>query len=63
MVHGEVATIAPSELPKGSVITTSGRISGVTEPGELSVQLAHLELDGWIASRGGTWCRVTPPDG
>jgi Domain of unknown function (DUF5130) len=34
---GEVATIAPSELPKGSVITTSGRISGVTEPGELSV--------------------------
>ena len=37
MVHGEVATIAPSELPKGSVITTSGRISGVTEPGELSV--------------------------
>ncbi|MCW2661857.1 MAG: hypothetical protein JWP83_3009 [Mycobacterium sp.] len=37
MVHGEVATIAPSELPKGSVITTSGRISGVAEPGELSV--------------------------
>jgi hypothetical protein len=37
VVHGEVATIAPSELPKGSVITTSGRISGVTEPGELSV--------------------------
>ncbi|OBI43640.1 DUF5130 domain-containing protein [Mycobacterium sp. E796] len=37
MAHGEVATIAPSELPKGSVITTSGRISGVTEPGELSV--------------------------
>ena len=37
MAPGEVATIAPSELPKGSVITTSGRISGVTEPGELSV--------------------------
>ncbi|OBA77163.1 DUF5130 domain-containing protein [Mycobacterium sp. 1554424.7] len=37
MAHGEVATIAPSELPKGSVITTSGRISGVTEPGEVSV--------------------------
>jgi Domain of unknown function (DUF5130) len=37
VAHGEVATIAPSELPKGSVITTSGRISAVTEPGELSV--------------------------
>ncbi|OBI82275.1 DUF5130 domain-containing protein [Mycobacterium sp. 1245805.9] len=37
MAHGEVATIAPSELPKGSVITTSGRISGVTEPGDVSV--------------------------
>ena len=37
MARGEVATIERSELPKGSVITTSGRISGVTEPGELSV--------------------------
>ena len=37
MARGEVATIEPGELPKGSVITTSGRISGVTEPGELSV--------------------------
>jgi hypothetical protein len=34
---GEVATITHAELPKGSVITTSGRISGVTEPGEVSV--------------------------
>ena len=37
MVIGEVATIQPAELPNGSVITTSGRISGVTEPGEASV--------------------------
>ncbi len=37
MARGEVATIEPSGLPKGSVITTSGRVSGVTEPGELSV--------------------------
>ncbi|OIN78014.1 DUF5130 domain-containing protein [Mycobacterium malmoense] len=37
MAPGEVATIEPTELPKGSVITTSGRISGVTQPGELSV--------------------------
>lgn len=37
MARGDVATIDYGELPKGSVITTSGRISGVTEPGELSV--------------------------
>ena len=37
MAHGEVATIERSELPKGAVITTSGRISAVTEPGDVSV--------------------------
>lgn len=37
MVSGEVATREPAELPRGWVVTTSGRISGVTEPGELSV--------------------------
>jgi len=37
VASGEVATILPAELPSGSVITTSGRISGVTEPGEVSV--------------------------
>ncbi|HUB56126.1 MAG TPA: DUF5130 domain-containing protein [Mycobacterium sp.] len=37
MASGEVATIPHAELPVGSVITTSGRISGVTEPGEVSV--------------------------
>ena len=37
MARGDVATIEPTELPRGSVVTTSGRISGVTEPGELSV--------------------------
>ncbi|OBG59017.1 MULTISPECIES: DUF5130 domain-containing protein [unclassified Mycobacterium] len=37
MARGDVATIEPGELPNGFVITTSGRISGVTEPGELSV--------------------------
>jgi hypothetical protein len=36
VAHGELATIDYAELPKGSVITTSGRISGVTEPGALS---------------------------
>ncbi|MCV7401365.1 DUF5130 domain-containing protein [Mycobacterium fragae] len=40
MASGEIATVAraePAELPSGSVVTTSGRISGVTEPGEVSV--------------------------
>lgn len=37
MASGEVATVDPAELPLGSVITGSGRVSGVTEPGELSV--------------------------
>lgn len=37
MARGDVATVAPAELPDGWVITSSGRISGVTEPGELSV--------------------------
>lgn len=37
MATGEVATIDPAELPYGSAITYSGRVSGVTEPGELSV--------------------------
>ena len=29
--------IEPAELPHGYVVTTSGRVSGVTEPGEVSV--------------------------
>jgi Domain of unknown function (DUF5130) len=37
VASGEVATLKHAELPHRSVITTSGRISGVTEPGETSV--------------------------
>ena len=40
MASGEVATVASAELaelPRGFVVTSSGRISGVTEPGEASV--------------------------
>ncbi|MCV7385025.1 DUF5130 family protein [Mycolicibacter longobardus] len=37
MATGEVATIDPADLPHGSVITYSGRVSGVTEPGEASL--------------------------
>jgi hypothetical protein len=40
VASGEVATVGsslPAELPRGFVVTSSGRISGVTEPGEVSV--------------------------
>ena len=37
MVSGEIATIEAANLPTGWVLTSSGRVSGVTEPGELSV--------------------------
>jgi hypothetical protein len=40
VASGEVATVARAELaelPRGFVVTASGRISGVTEPGEVSV--------------------------
>lgn len=39
MASGEVATTSTqvAELPRGWVVTSSGRLSGVTEPGELSV--------------------------
>ncbi|MGO9384130.1 MAG: DUF5130 domain-containing protein [Mycobacterium sp.] len=45
MARGEVATVEPINLPEGSVITTSGRISGVTEPGELSVHYPFSTQD------------------
>jgi Domain of unknown function (DUF5130) len=32
-----LATLDPAKLPTGWVVTSSGRLSGVTEPGELSV--------------------------
>lgn len=38
MATGDVVTIDPADLPHGSVITTSGRISGVTEPGEIALR-------------------------
>jgi hypothetical protein len=40
VASGEVATRQSSselELPRGFVVTSSGRVSGVTQPGELSV--------------------------
>jgi hypothetical protein len=40
VASGEVATVSSAEvaeLPRGFVVTSSGRISGVTEPGDVSV--------------------------
>jgi Domain of unknown function (DUF5130) len=36
VAHGEVATVEYSSLPRGWALTSSGRLSGVTEPGQLS---------------------------
>jgi hypothetical protein len=36
VVSGELATVEHAELPNGWVVTSSGRVSGVTEPGETS---------------------------
>ena len=50
MASGEVATIARAELaelPRGFVVTSSGRISGVTKSG-LFVQLPQYGADGFI---------------
>ncbi|MGE2690851.1 DUF5130 domain-containing protein [Mycolicibacterium pulveris] len=37
MASGEVSTVEQDNLPLGWVVTSSGRISGVTEPDELSL--------------------------
>lgn len=37
MASGEVTTVDPGNLPLGWVVTSSGRISGVKEPDELSL--------------------------
>ena len=45
MASGELATIEASDLPVGFVITSSGRISGVTEPGEASERYPFPTMD------------------
>ncbi|GFG75293.1 DUF5130 domain-containing protein [Mycobacterium botniense] len=37
MVPGDVATLDTTALPEGWVVTSSGRISGVTQPGDVSL--------------------------
>jgi len=45
VASGELATLREPDLPRGFVITSSGRISGVTEPGELSVHYPFPNSD------------------
>ncbi|MGD9621455.1 MAG: DUF5130 domain-containing protein [Mycolicibacterium sp.] len=48
MASGDLATVGSSglaELPAGFVVTSSGRVSGVTEPGDLSVQYPFPNMD------------------
>ncbi|MGE0216002.1 DUF5130 domain-containing protein [Mycolicibacterium sp.] len=48
MASGDVATrgtAAVAELPFGAAVTSSGRISAVTEPGELSVHYPFPTMD------------------
>ena len=45
MAIGEVATVERAGLPRGYAVTSSGRISGVTEPGELSVHYPFPTMD------------------
>lgn len=47
MAGGEhaVARVAPANLPVGWAVTASGRLSGVTQPGELSVQYPFPIMD------------------
>jgi hypothetical protein len=40
-----VKTVSDVDLPYGYALTTSGRISGVTEPGELSVHYPFPTMD------------------
>lgn len=45
MASGELATVGPADLPVGWVVTSSGRISGVTQPGDVSVHYPFPTMD------------------
>jgi Domain of unknown function (DUF5130) len=45
VASGELATIPESDLPVGFVVTSSGRISGVTQPGDVSVDYPFPTMD------------------
>jgi hypothetical protein len=45
VASGEIATVEPAALPVGWVVTSSGRLSGVTEPGDVSVHYPFPTMD------------------
>jgi Domain of unknown function (DUF5130) len=45
VASGEIVTVEPAELPVGWVVTSSGRISGVTQPGDVSVDYPFPTMD------------------
>ncbi len=45
MASGELATIPEPELPVGFVVTSSGRVSGVTQPADVSVHYPFPTMD------------------
>jgi hypothetical protein len=45
VASGELATIEPGKLPRGWVVTSSGRLSGVTQPGDVSVDYPFPAMD------------------
>lgn len=45
MASGDVATVGRTGLPLGFVVTSSGRISGVTQPGDVSVHYPFPTMD------------------
>jgi Domain of unknown function (DUF5130) len=45
VASGELATVLPADLPVGWVVTSSGRISGVTQPGDVSVDYPFPTID------------------
>jgi hypothetical protein len=45
VASGELATIEPGKLPMGWVVTSSGRLSGVTQPGDVSVDYPFPAMD------------------
>jgi hypothetical protein len=45
VANGELAPLKEPDLPLGFVVTSSGRISGVTQPGDVSVHYPFPTID------------------
>lgn len=45
MARGELAPLKEGDLPLGFVVTSSGRISGVIQPGDVSLQYPFPTMD------------------